>query len=455
MADTRQLPQKRNALLMPENAPRYEALVERRRLGQTDLTKQGSTPAKGDKDAPSTFDYAHLRAPLPKNIVSGIFKPAPASYFLMRRSSDGYVSATGMFKAAFPYSEVEDEERERSYLRTLPTTSHEETAGNIWIPPMFALQLAEEYGITNWIRALLDPAPINVKETAGRKITHPPTFSLPPVQFTPPRPAPEINPKTGEALRRSRRSVSPSKAAPARKIATPRKTRKGATVGPASSSDSLKQALHAAANATESSPTAGATSSVADTEESRDETVESPASEVKVFKANKAEPKESKRAASGRKSKTHDEDAKVTVHVDQDVEVNKDGEEITHTHVEVQMPEALFAPMPPAEDTAALIAEATKMVEVAVKANGMTSTAEDPEDVFNKIAKVKRKAEDMAADEDAEGGEVDAEGLPVVKRVRVDNDRDLKKEKVKTRALIGISATLAIGALIPYVMGAF
>ncbi len=415
-----------------------ETLVDRRRLGQTDLQAKPASPVVKGKAA-ATFDYAHLRAPLPKNLVSGIFKPAPASYFLMRRSSDGYVSATGMFKACFPYADVADEEAERTYIRGLSTTSRDETAGNVWISPEHAMKLAGEYGITMWVRALLDPKPIETSpgkkgEASHKKILPPPTFELP--EETNGEVAQPINPKTGEALRRSRRSVSPTKSLPpaARKVATPRKTRasKAAAAGP-SSSETLKQALHAASKATQSvASTTDDAPSVDDTEDSRDEdsAVSSIAGATPVKAEEKEAAAESPKDTVIKKSSKKD-DPKVVVHVDQDVKI-EGREETTHTHVEVEMPEALFAPMPQAEDTASLIAEATKMVEAAVKAKNMSEAGQEV---------VKRKADEIAVGEEDEGDEE----TQSAKRVKVVRERELKKERVKTRALIGISATLAIG----------
>jgi len=365
-------------------------LVARRRLGQTDLTvKAGQAGASSATKAKNqgTFDYAHLRAPLPKGIVSGIFKPSPASYFLMRRSHDGYISATGMFKATFPYSEAAEEEAERRYIKNLPTTSPDETAGNVWIPPEHALELAEEYQILPWIKALLDNAPIDVnprKDATPKAISPPPKFLLPQESLAAPTPS-----RGG----RSRRSASPSKIASPKKATASTRARKTTTKAESAepsakaSSKNLQQALKGAAD-----------------------------SDSKV------------------------EDPVVRVNVDTDVEVNGDVE-TTHTHVEVEMP-AGSPELPLPKDTQAMIEKAKEMVDAAVKGT-TTAGPSSPK-------KLKRKAEEV--EEDEKGSSKAGEAGPA-KKAKVESD--LKKEKIKTRALIGISATLAVGAIIPYVLGVF
>lgn len=56
---------------------------------------------------------------------------------LQRRSKDGYVSATGMFKIAFPWAKLDEERCEREYLKSREETSEDEIAGNVWISPGF------------------------------------------------------------------------------------------------------------------------------------------------------------------------------------------------------------------------------------------------------------------------------------------------------------------------------
>lgn len=377
-----------------------ETLVARRRLGQTDLAVKAGQVGTSNSTKPTnlgTFDYAHLRAPLPKGIQSGIFHPSPASYFLMRRSSDGFISATGMFKATFPYAEVKEEETERKYVKSLETTSTNETAGNVWIPPHSALQLAEEYRILPWIKALLDHEPIEVnlpKDGQPKPISSPPKFFLLPQEsLAAPVPTPS---------RRLRRSASPSKIASPKKTAGSTRTRKSAkkegSAEPSSklSSKKLQQALKTVAD---------------EVEDKAEDTMEAPES-----KAKSEEPE------------TEVEEEVIRVHVEQEVKVKGDVE-TTHTRLEVEMPPA-FADMPPPEDTEAMIAKAKEMVEAAVQ-NGEVGVAP---------IQSKRKVDEIEEDVEEEGAVVPAPA----KKAKVQSEL-LSKERVKTRALIGISATLALG----------
>lgn len=76
----------------PANPPAAEILVERRRLGETDLQVRpglvGTSNATKSANL-GKFQYCHLRIPLPKDLSgSGVFPigtavPVPDSYFLM------------------------------------------------------------------------------------------------------------------------------------------------------------------------------------------------------------------------------------------------------------------------------------------------------------------------------------------------------------------------------------
>ncbi|EAA33031.2 hypothetical protein GE21DRAFT_5579 [Neurospora crassa] len=464
----RHLPARRNPLML-EDVPSHTDLASRRRLGQTQLTPRMVTAVPGAEVDPSSllaFDYAHLRAPLPKGIVSGIFKSSPPSYFLMRRSQDGYISATGMFKATFPYASQEEEEAERKYIKSIPTTSSEETAGNVWIPPEQALILAEEYQITPWIRALLDPSDIAVTATdssAPKQIAPPPKF----FGAQPPLVAP--TPPTTRSTRSrpsSRRSSSPAKSTTTSKRGTtPRNTKR--TVTTEASATTVTTTATATAVPSAETPATSFADSQAPTLINGEIPTSTPINTVPVTKIQTTEAElkvESIEKEPVVVLEPIEEEPKIKVRVDEDVKLDKDGEEVKHTKVELEVP--LMAGEPPSKEEARkMIEEAKAMVEAAVKADAEAAAAlveaskagaedEKAEDEAKAEteatkeeeadSKGKRKAEKISVDEDEKAAD-EAEQPRQAKRVKT--EAELRKDRIRKRAYLGLTATFAVGAL--------
>lgn len=420
MVARRALPERKNPLLEPTDSTTTEILVERRRLGQTNLAvKPGAIGiANATKaDNMGTFDYAHLRVPLPKDLTgSGIFtltrtSAFPESYFLMRRSSDGYISATGMFKAAFPWASLAEEEAERKYQKTFPSAGHDEVAGSVWIAPEEALALSDEYSMRHWVEALLDPAPIEKgnKDKSNTHISMPPKFDIEnasPVLLPPPS-------GVRSTRARSTRSVSPSKiATPSRKMATPRKSR-------ATRSAAKPETLKA------------------------DELLESakaltPSTALQTSIANGATPSESVASESlnGDVRET-DEVKEGTVHIEVQETVETNGNiETRSTQVKIDVPHSHPA-LPEPEDPAKMIEEAKRMVEEAQKLESGSSG-----DV---ITSSKRKVEEIVDQDEL------AVGRPSkAAKVAYTTEQKLTKEKVTRRALVGLGVMAAIGTAFQY-----
>ncbi|ROV94990.1 hypothetical protein VMCG_08295 [Cytospora schulzeri] len=173
--DKRSLPVMYNPLLA-NSVPHYVQIVSSRRLRRLQLDT-------------GALDFAYLVVPLPEGIVSAVFNRSPRSYPLLRRSSDGYLSAMAMFKAAFPGATAQEVEAEREYIKSNPTSKRGVNDDNFWIHPTFALELAEEYRLLPYVQALLDPADITIQEATSdgsfQQIKAPPRYS-PPAVATPP-----------------------------------------------------------------------------------------------------------------------------------------------------------------------------------------------------------------------------------------------------------------------------
>jgi hypothetical protein len=331
-------------------------------------------------------------------------QPHPETYFLMRRSSDGFCSATGMFKIAFPWATHAEEKQEREYLKTIDVTSSDEVAGNIWVKEQAALDLAEEYGLTEWLKALLDPAEITQTPTSAKKqpIAAPPKFEVPSALDSNPKLAPKGRGRGAGSTRL--RSASPIKiASPVKPQASPRKrqtkAQKEAAIANANAaSASLQNALDDAV----SNAGAGDGSVVDSQQESTPATSPAPTS------------------TSG--------GGNVKVDIDQEVEHRGKNIEVTKTNVTVEMPAEALNPAAPTDTEGALDA-AKEIVEKVVQLEASSSL---------KVNNKKRKFDDVDA------SDLDKE-LPqqAAKRARV-LEEGLKREKVRNRALVGVAATLSI-----------
>lgn len=427
----------------PSLAPGIDAdLVGRRALGQTRLNSRN---ADSESPKPSAFDYAHLRAPLPKGITSGIFnKGSPSSYFLMRRSSDGFVSATGMFKATFPYARAEEEEAERQYLKSLSTTSPEETAGNVWISPDQAMVLASEYGIKPWISALLDPADIPISgssqsaqtaaNNANKNIAEPPKYFQGGLVSPP---TPTSLPRT----LRSRRSASPSKLPTARRAqASPRKraTKSTAQRSASSEASSAKASVSPSLSNAPLGVVPALPVPVPALEPVAEDTI------VESLEHDNLDQDSMERNHAAVLETIETDEPKVKITVDQDFKVDVDGVETRHTNVEVELP---MAGQPPsAEETARMLAEAKEMVRTAAESIATEAPATaSPIEVGG--TKDKRKIEDISAGEQEESvsdaAPAEVSEAPRTKKVKTAAEE--KRDRVRKRALFGFGATLAVG----------
>jgi len=124
---------------------------------------------------------------------------------------------------------------------------------------------------------------------------------------------------------------------------------------------------------------------------------------------------------------------KVTLEVESNVQTKGEVETST-TNVRISMPEG-SAEMPMPENPEEMIEKAKEMVEEAKKIDGESSKGK---------SKSKRKAEVLEDDDDDdEDQDADKEMQPA-KKARL-LEQQIKKEKVRNRAIMGVAATLAIG----------
>jgi hypothetical protein len=253
-----------------------------------------------------------------------------------------------------------------------------------------ALVLADDYSIRSWILALLDPAAIEIgpKDKITGTISSPPKFALSIADKDKLFPPPDMAPSATPQRSRAKRSVSPAKAlagAPPspRKIASPR-----------------KRTARAASAKAEEKAVEKSSKTVPEKVEEKDESLAS--SEVRV--------------------------------VAQETVEKKDDAKITKTTVTVTMPSS-NPDLPLPKNLSGVIDKAKGMIEEANKHDAL---------VASKSSSSKKRKASTSLTKDGKEGESAAE-KPAAKKQKTDLEERLMTERVRTRALIGLTASLVIG----------
>ncbi|EPX74112.1 bouquet formation protein Bqt4 [Schizosaccharomyces octosporus yFS286] len=115
-----------------------------------------------------TIDYSTLISKCRSQVIE--FPDGPATFvrlkcnnpnskqphFLMRMAKNSNISATSMFRSAFPKAKQEEEDSEMEWIRENLNPVEEKQVSGLWVSPKDSLTLAKDYGMTPFIKALLE-----------------------------------------------------------------------------------------------------------------------------------------------------------------------------------------------------------------------------------------------------------------------------------------------------------